>query len=296
MSLMASTSDVRDRRSRWLVVTVSPTRADPAQRIDHLRWQSVSSDPAELRARQALYRHEVPFLDVAELVEELLRDTEGVIVDGGCGDGTHLARLVSPGRTLLGVDLAPAMLARVPIPRAGAALLVGDLQALPIRSGIASAGFAAHSLYLTPDPLVALGELCRTVRPGGLVVVVTPAADDKDLLRDLLHEGLGPFLSPAARAARDLHLRFDLDAASAVMGRLTREGRTVDLVSQLCLGDVAPLLAYLASLQRLYVPPLTMAEWRRALARMAGSARSLLDGSHAVIRIPTHLGAVVGRA
>ncbi len=112
----------------------------------------------------------------------------GLAVDAGCGTGHGLAAVATlcPGAHRVALDLAPAMLAQarrgVASDAAGRApssgvpddlsTVCGDLEHLPLASG--SVGLLWSSLALQwCSPELALGEIGRVLRPGGLAVVAT---------------------------------------------------------------------------------------------------------------------------
>jgi ubiquinone/menaquinone biosynthesis C-methylase UbiE len=57
--------------------------------------------------------------------------------------------------------------------------VVGDIQELPLADGSVDAALAMHMLYHVPDIALAARELRRVVRPGGVLMASTNAADDK---------------------------------------------------------------------------------------------------------------------
>lgn len=91
----------------------------------------------------------------------------GLLLDVGCGTGRLLPHLAAAG-PVVGVDLSPGMLA-VARREAGAPLVVGALDALPVAPGAVAGAVAWYStMYLDDDELsAALAELARVVRPGG---------------------------------------------------------------------------------------------------------------------------------
>jgi ubiquinone/menaquinone biosynthesis C-methylase UbiE len=98
-----------------------------------------------------------------------------VVLDVGCGPAQVSRRALAAGATAVGIDLTPAMLA---IARRHAPVLplaLGDVLALPFRSGVAAAVIAWYSLHNLPRPLMprALGELRRVLRTGGVAVIAT---------------------------------------------------------------------------------------------------------------------------
>ncbi len=107
---------------------------------------------------------------------------QGLVLDIGCGPAQVSRRIVAAGRTAIGVDLTPAMLA---IARRGAPTLpltCGDACALPYRSGVASATVAWYSLHNLPRSLVpaALTEMRRVLRPGGTALIATHAGQGEE--------------------------------------------------------------------------------------------------------------------
>ena len=101
-------------------------------------------------------------------------------VDVACGSGAmtrDLARVLGPTGTVIGVDVAPAMLARARMHRQDSRAArpdyrLGDATALPLESGGADAATIAFGLRNLPDYRRALAELVRVVDSGGRVVVL----------------------------------------------------------------------------------------------------------------------------
>jgi demethylmenaquinone methyltransferase/2-methoxy-6-polyprenyl-1,4-benzoquinol methylase len=88
-----------------------------------------------------------------------------------------LARRVGPGGHVLGVDISAGMIdvarARVArATRAGASaidFLLGDAMALPVDNGAFDAATIAFGMRNLPDYERGFAEMCRAVRPGGVV-------------------------------------------------------------------------------------------------------------------------------
>ena len=105
---------------------------------------------------------------------------EDRLLDVGTGTGAVLAALARRGDRpchATGVDASEAMLARVgPLPR-GWALVRADIKALPFASGSFDVAIVSYLLHVLDAParIPALREIARVLRPGGLVVTVTPA-------------------------------------------------------------------------------------------------------------------------
>lgn len=133
-------------------------------------------------------------------------------VDLGCGTGAVLARLLAVAQGVVGVDGSPRMLdmARrrfsaldVPVhaptlsggetvghtpARAGeqrVSLRIGELDHLPLRDG--EADFACINLVLhhLSEPMAALAEIRRILRPGGLLLVADFDKHDNEGMREI---------------------------------------------------------------------------------------------------------------
>lgn len=112
----------------------------------------------------ALSRHLLDLLTVRGLAAGAL------VVDVACGRGGTLDLLAGRGLLSVGVDLAPSH------PRA----VVGNAEALPLRSGVWDAVVCECSVSTFAHPVQALAEAARVLRPGGLL-----AMTDVVLHRDL---------------------------------------------------------------------------------------------------------------
>ena len=98
--------------------------------------------------------------------------TTGLVLDLGCGHGRHLAQLAPrmPGR-VVGIDLDPLSVAEA---KTVGPVCRGDLFRLPFRGGAFGGALCWYNtLGMFEDEAVpvALAELARCVRPGGLVIV-----------------------------------------------------------------------------------------------------------------------------
>lgn len=100
------------------------------------------------------------------------------VLDVGCGPGTitlDLARLVAPGE-VVGIDVAAEIVAAAERARADASLAnasfaVGDVYALEFDTGSFDVVHAHQVLQHLADPVAALREMRRVLRPGGLLAV-----------------------------------------------------------------------------------------------------------------------------
>ncbi len=102
------------------------------------------------------------------------------VLDAGCGPGTDLpaaAALVGPTGRVVGVDHDATMVEAARRRCAGdpqVEVVTGDLHALPLPDGDVDRARADRVLQHVPDPALAVRELARVVRPGGLVALADP--------------------------------------------------------------------------------------------------------------------------
>ncbi|MGP0076280.1 MAG: class I SAM-dependent methyltransferase [Bryobacteraceae bacterium] len=106
------------------------------------------------------------------LILEYFGDLNGKrVLDVGCGKG-RFARVLAeryPRASIMGFDLAEAMLRHVPV---GVAACAGSMTALPFPSGAFDCAYATESLEHAIQIEVAVAEMCRIVRPGGRIVII----------------------------------------------------------------------------------------------------------------------------
>jgi len=108
------------------------------------------------------------------------------VADLGCGTGSLSARLAMQVDRVLAVDNSKAMLDAAQQRLAGygnVELLEGHLEALPIDSAAVDAAVAVLVLTYLPDPVAALHEAVRVLRPGGLLVIVDLMRHDREAFR-----------------------------------------------------------------------------------------------------------------
>jgi ubiquinone/menaquinone biosynthesis C-methylase UbiE len=125
------------------------------------------------------------------------------VIDLACGPGTlsrRLAKSVSPGGEVVGVDLAPGMieLARASIP--GARFEVMDIERLEFADGSFDAAVCGHGLQFAPDLAAALNEARRVLRPDGRLAASVPVEETNDSVWTVLETVIDRWLPPAQQA------------------------------------------------------------------------------------------------
>ena len=96
------------------------------------------------------------------------------LLDVGCGTGHHLARYRRMGYEVAGVDGSEEMLSHARDANPGVPLHRSDVQTLPFPDAAFDVVLSIEVLRYLPEPMQALREMARVLRPGG--VVVTTAA------------------------------------------------------------------------------------------------------------------------
>jgi SAM-dependent methyltransferase len=114
--------------------------------------------------------------DQSLLLDRFLAEGPLSVVDLGAGLGHHTGYLLNHGRTVIALDVVPtASLLEIARTASGRCRIVtADLASLPFAGGVVDAIWASHCLEHMVDPLSALAEWRRTLRPGGVLGVAVP--------------------------------------------------------------------------------------------------------------------------
>lgn len=187
------------------------------------------------------------YLDFLEPIKKIYQDLP--VLDLGCGRGEWLELLIQNGFAPVGVDLDTGMLEActsrgLPAEQADA---LTALQRLPDASKVVVSGFHIAEHIPFSDLKVLVAEALRVLRPGGLLVLETPNAENlmvgtQNFYLDPTHE----------RPIPHLLLSFLTEYTGFVRSKLLRlqesptlaQGSAVDLMS--VLGGVSPDYAIVA--------------------------------------------------
>jgi uncharacterized protein YbaR (Trm112 family)/2-polyprenyl-3-methyl-5-hydroxy-6-metoxy-1,4-benzoquinol methylase len=101
-----------------------------------------------------------------------------IVIDSGCGYAWTTEWLFRAGFDPIGVDICRTYL-EIGVDRVGALsphLVVGDVEHLPLRAGIAKGVLAYESFHHVPDRRRAMTQYERVLQDGGTVVLAEPGA------------------------------------------------------------------------------------------------------------------------
>ncbi|HEY5874419.1 MAG TPA: methyltransferase domain-containing protein [Ilumatobacteraceae bacterium] len=143
------------------------------------------------------------------------------VLDVGAGTGVVSAALAAAGHSVTPVELAPEM-ARKAERRFPAACVLADATRLPMARASVDAVTFVWVLHHVDDPVAALREAGRVVRPGGSVIHVSGlAAERSDDPIDIVHGRLNDVLRPGLVAASTDVAALGERAGLEVVGRST---------------------------------------------------------------------------
>lgn len=124
-----------------------------------------------------------------------LLDSEWVVGDLGTGTGAFIAGVAPHVATVVGVDASPEMLEAAGqrlshLPNVG--LRLGELESLPIEANTLDLAVMSLVLHYLPEPVTALAEAARALKPGGRLIVVDMRRHDREeYLEEMGHQWPG---------------------------------------------------------------------------------------------------------
>jgi SAM-dependent methyltransferase len=144
----------------------SSKRRQPVDYYSPAHWNKIygqSAAPADGSARRWL--RDCVMAEVAKAVP-----AGGTLLDVACGDGFLISE-VSGDLAAIGADYSAAAVALARTRAPDHAWLQADATNLPIASQSVDAAICVCGLWAISDPLAALAELNRVLRPGGIAVL-----------------------------------------------------------------------------------------------------------------------------
>jgi SAM-dependent methyltransferase len=186
------------------------------------------------------------------------------LLDVGCGSGLALLIASDRGATVAGVDITPGLLAvaRERLPQAD--LREADMEDLPYPESSFDVVIGVNSFQFAGDPVRALAQAARVVRPGGVVAASLFAAPERSQ-STVVHDALAALSPPEAESD---HAPYALSAPGNLEAALAAGGLEVQGA-----GEVACSWRYA-----------TMADAVQGLLCSAGGARAVRDAGEAAVR------------
>jgi ubiquinone/menaquinone biosynthesis C-methylase UbiE len=125
-------------------------------------------------------------------IELIKRQTVRRVADVGCGPGRVASLMADHDLNVLGVDVSPAMLAIASAAHPHIDFAEGQLDALPIESGVLAGAVCWYSIIYTPRHrlIEAFGELARVLIPGGSLLLAFQAEGNPLQREDAFGSGL----------------------------------------------------------------------------------------------------------
>jgi SAM-dependent methyltransferase len=249
-------------------------------------------DSSKLMARMALHMKYGQAGSMIDLPRVLDLPTGARVLEVGCGPGRFWERAadrVPADLDILLTDLSPGMVEEAVqrVRSVGRWRAVrgepADVCALPFDDGAFDVVLAMHMLYHATDPQVAIGEIARVLRPGGMAVASTNGLDNLSALMALGYAALGG--SPVDRGAA----AFSLEVGEPMMRHWFDRVEVRRSTDVLRVTDPADVVAYLLS-----YPPGDDAG-PEARARLDAEVRNAFSAGGGVFCVTRDAGYILGR-
>jgi ubiquinone/menaquinone biosynthesis C-methylase UbiE len=117
---------------------------------------------------------------IGAFIKLIKRQTIRRVADIGCGPGRIAAFMADHDLDILGVDVSQAMLAIASTAHPDIEFKEGQLDALPIETGVLAGAVCWYSIIYTPPDRLdeAFDELARVLIPGGYLLLAFQAEDE----------------------------------------------------------------------------------------------------------------------
>ena len=110
------------------------------------------------------------------------------LLDVPTGSGALAAEATRRGATVIGVDIASAMIAEARKNHPGIDFQVADVEHLPVPDGVLDAVVCAFGIGHFPYPEASLAECLRTLKPGGRIAFSWWDTSDKQRVQGLIRD------------------------------------------------------------------------------------------------------------
>ena len=152
--------------------------ADPRPRPEPFDYDT---DPERFRANSLASRKYGPAGDVHEdVADRFAKERVERVLDVGCGQGRLLALLRDLRVPAVGLDASSEMLKA-----ASGTRVFGDARMLPFPANTFGGAAALYMLYHLEDPVQAVAECHRVLRPGGLFAACAQSMYDSPELQSV---------------------------------------------------------------------------------------------------------------
>ena len=166
------------------------------------------------------------------------------IIDVGSGNGTYL--LPIRHRRAVGLDLSRGMLLGIREAGFAGPLVESDAQVLPVATACVGTALANHMLYHVPDIAAAVSELGRVIRPGGVLLAITNAADHMAELVGIRNAAIEELVGHRFRHD-SASARFSLDNGAGFLSATFESVELHHRRGKLAVPVAEPVVRYLAS-------------------------------------------------
>jgi ubiquinone/menaquinone biosynthesis C-methylase UbiE len=115
------------------------------------------------------------------IVDQTRKNTQGKVIDIGCGTGRLLQRLMGKFQAGVGIDLSPEMVKEATRQAEEANLnqclsfLQGDAYHLPFDDEEFDASFSTCVMFLLPEPNKGIAEMVRVTKRSGQLLMLNPS-------------------------------------------------------------------------------------------------------------------------
>ncbi|HZU87731.1 MAG TPA: class I SAM-dependent methyltransferase [Stellaceae bacterium] len=162
--------------------------------FEHRGWERAAARYGATFAR-ATEEFVEPLLDAAAI------GPDRSVLDLACGPGLVAAAAARRGALPIGVDFSAAMLAPARAAYPAIRFEEADAEALPFADGRFDAVVANFGVHHFPDPVRALTEIRRVLRPGGRIAFTSWAAPPENRAWQLLFDAIAAHGDLAAAQA-----------------------------------------------------------------------------------------------
>ena len=262
----------------------------PGTDLGVLRGKAYAT-PDKLSDRVAIYAYRAGKSDLhGWTIDRVDWPRQAMVLDLGCGPGSHLARLghLRPDLRLAGADTSEGMLAAARAVEPRAVFVAADAARLPFATDSFAGVMANHMLYHVADQHAAVAEVRRVLATGGAFVAVTNAIDHFAELGPLLAEATG---RPRRRRISE---RFTTDEGGELLEAHFDEVVLHEHRDELVVPEAGPIVRYVRSSRDLTASEATDAQWDEVMQALERVVIARI-AEHGPIHISTHTGAFVCR-